>query len=292
MGAHRDLSEIRISTWNVVPSVFVLAVFFSAFAVFFYTSLLHRIPGEAAVTGPADFSNYIRYFGSSVDLRVLADTLLMSAELTLLSLLLGYPLAYVIVRAESSLLRGFLLLSLVVTFLSGTVTRAYAWLIILGNNGLVNTVLKQAGIIDSPLKLVYNKTGVIIALLHFALPFFVLTMLGPLKNVPRVLEESAINLGASRLQAFFRVTLPLSVPGIVAACSLTFAVALGSFLFPMVLGGGRVRFVSNAIYELIFTSFDIPFAAATATVFLVVSLFFVWAFSAVQRVTATPDRGD
>lgn len=292
MGAHRDLPEIRTSTWNVVPSVFVLAVFFSAFAVFFYTSLLHRIPGEAAVTGPPDFSNYIRYFGSSVDLRVLADTLLMSAELTLLSLLLGYPLAYVIVRAESSLLRGFLLLSLVVTFLSGTVTRAYAWLIILGNNGLVNTVLKQAGIIDSPLKLVYNKTGVIIALVHFALPFFVLTMLGPLKNVPRVLEESAINLGASRLQAFFRVTLPLSVPGIVAACSLTFAVALGSFLFPMVLGGGRVRFVSNAIYELIFTSFDIPFAAATATVFLVVSLFFVWAFSAAQRLAATPERGD
>jgi putative spermidine/putrescine transport system permease protein len=288
----RQPSDVRTTPrWTVLPSLIVLAVFFSAFSVFLYSSLLHQVPGGAATHGPLGLHNYARYFGSDVDLRVLRDTLWMSAELTLLSLLLGYPLAYVIVRTDSSLLRGFLLLSLVVTFLSGTVTRAYAWLIILGNNGLINATLARLGVTDTPLRLVYNETGVIIALLHFALPFFALTMLGPLKNVPRALEESAINLGATRLHAFARVTLPLSVPGIVAASSLTFAVALGSFLFPMVLGGGRVRFVANAIYQLMFATYDIPFAAATATVFLVVSLGFVWAFSALQRTVSAPARG-
>lgn len=276
------------SRWMILPSGIVLLVFFSAFSVFLYSSLLHTGTGGTGAQGPLGLHNYVRYFTSGVDLRVLVDTLWMSAELTLLSLVLGYPLAYVIVRTDSSWLRAFLLLSLVVTFLSGTVTRAYAWLIILGNNGLINVSLLRLGLIDAPLRLVYNQTGVIIALLHFVLPFFALTMLGPLKNVPRSLEESAINLGATRLQAFRRITLPLSVPGIVAASSLTFAVALGSFLFPLVLGGGHVRFVANAIYQLIFTSYDIPFAAATAAVFMLVALICVWGFSALQRLVSAP----
>jgi putative spermidine/putrescine transport system permease protein len=138
-------------------------------------------------------------------------------------------------------------------------------------------------VIDSPIKMLYNTFGVFIALLQYVMPFFILTLLGPLKNVPRSLEESAINLGASRLQAFLRITLPLALPGIVAASALTFAVSLSSFLFPLVLGGGRVRLISNEIYDQIFVSFNIPFAAATATIFLLVSLGCVWAFSLLQR---------
>src|SRR5690606_16997608 len=115
--------------------------------------------------------------------------------------------------------------------------------------------------------------------------------MGPLKNVSRSYEESAINLGATRFQTFLRVTLPLSMPGIVAASSLAFAMALSAFLFPLVLGGGRVRMVANAIYEHIFTSFDIPFAAAAATVFLVVALCFVSMFSAVQQLVSGPRPG-
>jgi putative spermidine/putrescine transport system permease protein len=288
MAGPHDVEARGATRWTALPSGIVLAVFFSAFSVFLYSSLLHSSTGGGGAHGPLGLHNYVRYFTSDVDLQVLRQTLWMSAELTLLSLVLGYPLAYVIVRTDSSWLRGFLLLSLVVTFLSGTVTRAYAWLIILGNNGLINATLIRLGLTDTPLRLVYNETGVIIALLHFVLPFFALTMLGPLKNVPRALEESAINLGATRLQAFRRITLPLSVPGIVAASSLTFAVALGSFLFPMVLGGGHVRFVANAIYQLIFTSYDIPFAAATAAVFMVVALACVWGFSTLQRLVSSP----
>lgn len=229
-------------------------------------------------------ANYVRYFASAADLKVLGNTLWLSIKLMVATFICGYPVAYVIVRTQSSMLRNFLLATLVMTFLSGSVTRAYAWLVLLGNSGVINVMLKSFSVIDQPLQLVYNEIGVFIALLHFILPFFVLTMMGPLKNVSRSYEEAAINLGASRLQTFLRVTLPLSVPGIIAASSLSFAIALSSFVFPLVLGGGRVRMVANSIYEHIFTSFDFPFAAATATVFLVVALFFVWAFSAAQRL--------
>lgn len=274
----------RVSRWNLAPAAVVLIVFFSAYAIFLYTSLLHRVPGQAASVGPISLDNYARFLRSASEWRILGATLGISAELTVAAALVGFPMAYVMVRCASSGLRQFLMVSLVVTFLSGTVTRAYAWVIILGNSGLINSVLRKFGVIDSPLHLIYNQGGVFVSLLHFVIPFFVLTLLGPLKNVPRVLEESAINLGASRLSAFLRVTLPLSVPGVIAASALTFAVSLSSFLFPLVLGGGHVRLLSNEIYELIFVAFDLPFAAATATLFLVVSLAFVWLFSLSQRL--------
>jgi putative spermidine/putrescine transport system permease protein len=275
------------SPWNLLPAAIVILVFFSAFAIFFYTSFQQQVPGQTISSGPLSLANYQRFIESAAAWKTLGDTLKLSAELTLASIVLGYPVAYVMVRCTEPRLRSFIMASLVVTFLSGTVTRAYAWLIILGNSGLINSLLRKAGLVDSPLALLYNKIGVFIALLHFVLPFFVLTLLGPLKNVPRTLEESAINLGASRLKTFVYITLPLSVPGLIAASSLTFAVSLSSFLFPLVLGGGRVRLVSNEIYELIFVSFDLPFAAATATVFLIVSLAFLWAFSMAHRIAGS-----
>ncbi len=272
------------SPWNLLPALLVIGLFFSAFAIFFYTSLLPDSTKDILGDHNLSLQNYVRYFHSKYDLLILGETLWLSAKLTIVTFLLGYPVTYIIVRSESSTLRNFLLMSLIMTFLSGTVTRAYAWLVILGNAGLINTALLKLGMINKAVPLLYNELGVFIAILHFVLPFFVLTMMGPLKNVARTYEESAINLGASRFTTFLHITLPLSLHGIVAASSLVFALSLSSFLFPMILGGGRVRFVANAIYEYIFVNFNFPFAAATATIFLIVSLFFVWAFSTIQKL--------
>ncbi|MBB5214283.1 ABC transporter permease [Parapusillimonas granuli] len=284
MAPAKDPLVHRASPWNLAPAFVVMGLFFSAYAVFLNTSFLEAIPGTAQLGDKITLANYQRYFTSATDLNVLWDTLWISTKLMIASFLLGYPVAYIIVRTQCSALRNFLLVSIVMTFLSGSVTRAYAWLILLGNNGAVNTVLMKLSVIAEPLQLVYNELGVFIALLHFILPFFVLTMMGPLKNINPAYEEAAINLGASRPQSFLLVTLPLSLPGIISASSLAFALALSSFVFPLILGGGRVRMVANSIYEHIFTSFDFPFAAATATIFLIVALFFVWAFATMQRM--------
>ncbi len=278
----RDIQEI--SSWNLLPALVVIGFFFSAFAIFLYTSFLPDSTKDILGNHHISLQNYIKYFHSKYDLLILGETLWLSAKLTIATFFLGYPVTYIIVRSESSALRNFLLTSLIITFLSGSVTRAYAWLVILGNTGLINTMLLKLGIVNKAVPLLYNELGVFIAILHFVLPFFVLTMLGPLKNVARNFEESAINLGASRFTTFLRITLPLSLHGIVAASSLVFTLSLSSFLFPMILGGGRVRFVANAIYDYIFTNFNFPFAATTATIFLAVSLFFVWAFSTIQKL--------
>jgi putative spermidine/putrescine transport system permease protein len=197
---------------------------------------------------------------------------------------LGYPLAYVLARSPSRSLRRIVLFGLVMTFLSGGVTRAYAWLIILGNRGLINQALLGLGL--TPVKLVYNETGVVIGVVHFLLPFFVLTLLAALKNIPVSLEEAARNLGASRGRVFLHVVLPLSVPGLVSAASLSFAGALSAFLFPELLGGGRVHMASNVIYETILTDFNLPRVAAMAGLFLILALAALAFLGAVQRSTS------
>jgi putative spermidine/putrescine transport system permease protein len=214
----------------LVPAWAAFAVFAAGFIIFVVISFSTAVPGTVLTTGPATLANYRSVLQSPLALDAAWNTLRLAGLMTLLTALLGYPLAYVLARSPSRLLRQAVLFGLVVTFLSGGVTRAYAWLIILGNRGLINQLLAALGL--PTVKLAYNETGVVIGVVHFLLPFFVLTLLAALKNIPVSLEESARNLGASRARAFLHVVLPLSVPGLISAASLSFAGALSAFLFP------------------------------------------------------------
>jgi len=269
--------------WLLAPALFLLSIYFAAQVLFLYQSLLHAVPGGTAVVGPPGLENYRRFFMDSGYVNVLIDTLWISAELTAVVLCASYPLAYLIARTSSRALRSFILFAIVVTFLSGGVTRAYAWLILLGNRGLLNSLMQALGLTGEPLRLVYNRLGVFLSLVHFLLPFMVLTLVGPLRNVPRVLELAARDLGANGWRTFCAVTFPLSLPGVINAVALTYVVALSSFLFPLLLGGGRVRFMANLIYDQIFTAYDLPFAAAIAVIFLAVSLFAIIALGWLSR---------
>jgi putative spermidine/putrescine transport system permease protein len=268
--------------WLALPALLVLGLFFAAFAAFAGVSLLHNVPGTASIAGPPSLDNYRDVVALGLNRDVTLDTLWLALELTVICILVGYPLAYLMARTPSRTVRNLILFALIVTFLSGGVTRAYSWLIILGNTGLVNALIKKLGFAMVPL--VHNRTGVIISLTHFLLPFFVLTLFGALKTVPATLEEAARNLGAGRLRSFLAVTLPLSVPGLIAASTLTYAVALSSFLFPALLGGGRNPMAANLIYMKILDAFDIPAAAAMAALFLVIALICVGLMSLVERL--------
>jgi len=258
-----------------------LGVFAAAFATFVLVSFSTAVPGTVLVAGPATLANYRSVLHSPLALSAAYDTLRLAFLMTLLTALLGYPLAYVLARSPSRRLRRVILFGLVVTFLSGGVTRAYAWLIILGNRGLVNQLLTALGLPN--VKLAYNETGVVIGVVHFLLPFFVLTLLAALKNIPLSLEEAARNLGAGRGHVFLHVVFPLSVPGLASAASLTFAGALSAFLFPELLGGGRVHMASNVIYETILTDYNLPRVAAMAALFLVLTLSFLGILGLLQR---------
>jgi putative spermidine/putrescine transport system permease protein len=265
----------------MIPAALALGVFAAAFATFIVVSFSTAIPGTALTSGPPTLANYRSVLNSPLAQDTAYNTLRLAGIMTVLIALIGYPLAYVLARTPSRRWRRTILFGLVLTFLSGGVTRAYAWLIILGNKGLINQGLSMLHL--PTLKLVHNETGVIISVVHFILPFFVLTLLGALKNIPLSLEESARNLGASRWRVFLHVVLPLSVPGLLSASSLSFAGALSAFLFPELLGGGRVHMAANVIYETILTDYNLPRVAAMAALFLVLALASFTILGLIQR---------
>ena len=254
----------------LLPAGFVLLVFFGAFGWFLGDSFLHQVPGTAMMAGPPSVANYGAILGSPLAQRVFVGTLVLSLEVTGLAAAIGYPLAYLLARTPSRRTRQWIVSVLTVTFFSGGITRAYAWLILLGNNGPINRSLKGLGL--APLQLLNHEPGVVVSLVHFVLPFFVFTLFGAINAVPLALEEAARNLGGGRWQAFRQVTFPLSRAGLVSAALLTFTVTLSSFLFPLLLGGGRVQMVASLIYDKMQNSFDMPAAAAMSILFLLLSL--------------------
>ena len=254
----------------LLPVLVVLAVYFAAFLQFGAASVLHQVPGTAMTGGPASWRNYQAVLQSELARTTFFDTLVLSCAVTALAAALGYPLAYLMARTASSRTRNLILFVLIVSFLSGGITRAYAWMIILGNNGPINRTLRDLGL--GTVRLINNDAGVVISLVHFVIPFFVLTLTGAIKNVPMALEEAARNLGGSRWAAFITVTAPLSFPGLLSALLLTLTVTLSSFLFPLLLGGGRVQMVANLIYDKMLSSFDMPAASAMSMLFLLLSL--------------------
>jgi putative spermidine/putrescine transport system permease protein len=259
----------------------VFGVFAAAFVLFAEVSLLRFVPGSTALGGPATLDNYRRVLTSPLAHDAAINTLALAGLMTLITVVLGYPLTYVLARTPSALVRRAILFGLVVTFLSGGVTRAYAWLVLLGNRGFVNQTLAALGLPTVPL--VHNATGVVIGVAHYLLPFFVLALLGTLKNVPPALEEAAKNLGASGWRVFLYVTLPLSLPGLITTASLTFVGALSAFLFPELLGGGRTHMAATIIYERIVTNYNLPEAAAMSALFLLLALAVLGAMGWVQQ---------
>ncbi|MFO1160500.1 MAG: ABC transporter permease [Reyranellaceae bacterium] len=270
----------------LMPGTLLFGIFAAAFATFVVVSFSTAIPGTAVTTGPATLANYLAVLRSPLAQDTAYNTLRLAGIMTVLTAVIGYPLAYVLARTPSRAWRRAILFGLVLTFLSGGVTRAYAWLIILGNKGLINQGLTALGLPTA--RLVHNETGVIISVVHFILPFFVLTLLGALKNIPPSLEESARNLGATRWRVFLHVVLPLSVPGLLSAASLSFAGALSAFLFPELLGGGRVHMAANVIYETILTDYNLPRVAAMAALFLVLALASFSILGLIQRWSGGP----
>ena len=274
---------VRILVAILLPTVAILVLFLASYSSFISMSLRETVPGKAMVSDIWTMENYRNFFSSPVYFRLLFETLYRSAEITFFSLIFAYPLAYCLVRSNAKMLRQLIMLSMIIPLLSGGIAMAYSWMILLGNVGLVNSGLQALGIIERPIRFLYHWLGVIIAIVHYCLPFTALSLVGPIRNVPKTLEEAGKNLGASRFTVFFRIVLPLTVPGIVEAVSLTYALALSSFLFPMMLGGGRVKMMANVVYEAIYVTYNYPFAGALATVLLVVSVLTVLAMTLLQR---------
>jgi putative spermidine/putrescine transport system permease protein len=228
--------------WLVVPAVLFLLLFF----VYPLISILLR----SVTTPELGLHNFARFFDSPVYTRVLLNTLQMSLVVTGVCLLLGYPYAY-LMNLVGGRRAGLLLIAVLIPFWSSVLVRTYAWTVVLQDNGIINSFLISLGVIEQPLSLVRNFTGVVIGMVHILLPFMVLPIYAVMQRIDLDLVRAASSLGASPLTAFRRVFLPLSLPGVYAGSLLVFVVALGFYITPALLGSARAPMLSELVVQQI-----------------------------------------
>src|SRR5205814_8134041 len=160
------------------------------------------------------------------------------------------------------LAKSTILVIVVTPLFLGEIVRTYSWIIVLGNNGFVNSMLQKLGLIDQPLQLMFTTFAVITALVHVTLPVMVIMLAAALAHIDPTFEKAAQSLGAGPIRTFLTVTLPLSTLGIIAGVTTAFAWTFSAFATPQLIGGGQVNMVSNLVYQLGFASFNFPFAAS------------------------------
>jgi len=271
----------RISpiAWGIAPAALLFVLFF--ILPFGVMALLSVLSGNPVSNPNVTFTwrHYNRLFDSDLYFDALVATMRIGAVTTVISLLIGYPLAHWMARMRSRLGHAALLMAVIAPLLTGIVVRTFAWMTLLSDRGVINTTLQWLGL--SPLPLMYNEFGVIVGLVHIYVPFMVLTLVGVIGRIDRALEEAARGLGAGRLRTFVEVTLPLSLPGILAGSLLVFALAISAYVTPVVLGGNNVLTLPMLIYQQVSASFNLGFAGALGVVLLAVSLALVFAYNSV-----------
>lgn len=232
-------------------------------------SFLRFVPGTIT-----DFTltieNYQRLFGDFFYLRVVLETVQIGVIVTVLSLLFGYPVAYFLARTESRF-KGILVYLIFLPIMVGIVVRAYGWIVILGRGGLLNASLLALGLIDSPLRLLFTIYAVTFGLVEVLLPFMIMPIMSSLEKVDRHVEEAARALGATPMQAFWRVTFPLSLPGIVSGSLLVFSLSITAYALPALLGGAKVKMIAALAYDAMLVGYNWPFGSAIGIFMGVVS---------------------
>ena len=266
----------------VAPAVLCAIAFLAALTAVMQYSVRAYVPGSLDVGG-FTLDNFVALM-KPLYARVFLDTVWICLLTAVLTLFVGYPLAYALVHVRSAALKSTILVIAVTPLFLGEVVRTYSWIVVLGNNGFLNSVMLKAGLIDTPVQFMFTTFGVVIALVHVTLPVMVIMLAAALAHIDRDYERAAASLGADPVRTFLTVTLPLSMPGIVAGVTTAFAWTFSAFATPQLIGGGRVNMVSNLVYQLGFASFNFPFAASLS----VAGLALTFAVLALMRAAMRP----
>jgi putative spermidine/putrescine transport system permease protein len=276
-----DMASTNGLAFFILPSALLFILFF--FLPIGLMAMMSFLTGNPVVAPNVTFTtrHYARIIGDPYYLEVIWTTIRIGLLTTLIALAIGYPLAHWMARIKSRAGHALLLMAVLAPMLTGIVVRTFAWMTLLSDKGVINQTLTSFGLIIQPLKLMYNETGTIIGLVHIYVPFMVLTLTGVIGRIDERLEQAAENLGASPLRAFLEVTLPLSLPGVLAGSLLVFALSISAYVTPILLGGFQVMTLPILIYQQISANFNVSFAAALGMVLLIVSLVLVVAYNRV-----------
>ncbi|HVV79699.1 MAG TPA: ABC transporter permease subunit [Pseudolabrys sp.] len=258
--------------------LFVLAPVIVVLAISFAESRIGAPPftppllwQDGALHFSITLDNYLRLFTDRLYADAFLSSIRIAAVSAFITLLIAYPMAYGIARAGERA-RPSLLMLVVLPFWTSFLIRVYAWTGLLNSNGLINKMLLNLGIVDHPLPLLHTEFAVHLGIVYSYLPFMVLPIYGVLERMDWTLLEAAADLGARPLRSFFRVTLPLSMPGVIAGLLLVFIPALGEFIIPELLGGPDTLMVGRVLWTEFFSNHDWPFASALAVVMLIAVL--------------------
>jgi spermidine/putrescine transport system permease protein len=245
-----------------------------------------------SATGGIDYTFTLSNYARAMD-PLFVDVLLFSLRTALLTtafaLVLGYVVAYFIATRPEKW-RLPLLVLIVLPFWTNLLIRTYAWILLLGNEGLVNRSLRGLGLIDGSLPLLNNEFAIVVGLLYAYLPLMILPLYASIERLGRSLPEAAGDLGAGPVAGFFRVTFPMTLPGVMAGCIFVFVPSLGNFVVPDLLGGGKAIMVGNLIQSQFFQARDWPFGATLALSVLLITMALLivqaWLLNREQRLTA------
>jgi len=258
------LRSPRLAPWILLaPTLLLLAVFF----LYPLGDMLARSLYDPDFT----WKHYARLVAEPTYLQVLWITFEIALSVTVAALVLGFPLAYFLsqIRARTA---GLLMILVVVPYFTSVLVRTYAWMVLLGTEGIVNQLLGAVGLIDQPLTLMYTRFGVLVGMTYILLPYMVLALYSVMRGIDTGLLRAAESLGASRRRAFWRIFVPLSMPGVAAGSLLVFILSIGFFITPALMGSQEDSMISMIIESQVETYFDWGFASALASILLACTL--------------------
>lgn len=259
--------------WTLSPVTFWLVLFF-IFPLLFILFISFATRGlYGGIEYTFTLENYTRFF-DPLYLKILWDSILIAGFTTLICLVFGYPFAYIIARSPKKY-RNLLLMLVIVPFWTNSLVRTYAWIVLLRTEGVINMILLKIGIISEPLAMLYNHGAVMVGLTYTLFPFMVLPLYASIEQLDKSYLEAASDLGAKPWRAFTKITLQLTMPGIVAGCLLTFIPTLGLFFIPDLMGGSKSLLIGNLIKNQFLTARDWPFGSAASMILMVLTLIFI-----------------
>lgn len=265
--------KFKSSKVMLFPFVLWMLLFFAVpLAMVLFVSFMERgLYGGIVYTFTLE--NYVRFI-DPLYFHILLKSMIIAFLTTIICLIFGYPFAYLVAKAPKKY-RNLLLLLVVIPFWTNSLIRSYAWIILLRTEGVINTLLAKLGWITEPLNLLYHDGAILIGLVYMLFPFMVLPLYASIEKLDHVYLEAAKDLGASPIRTFVHVSLPLTLPGIIAGSMLVFIPTLGLFFIPDLMGGAKAMYISNVIKNQFLAARDWPFGSAVSIILMMITLIFI-----------------
>ncbi|MCM3569249.1 ABC transporter permease [Neobacillus mesonae] len=278
----------KLDSWLLLLPTLAIFIFFFVLPLFFlFITSFKTFDASSGIGNDWTLQNYVKFLTDTFYLGVLWRTVKIGLITTLAAIAISYPVAYQMTIAKGRT-KNYLTLLVLSPLLISMVIRCYGWVILLGNNGVINNALVKLGLIDQPLTLLYTEFSVVIGMVHVLFPYMVLSIMGSLERIDPSVIRASQNLGASPIRTFFSVVLPLTLPGIFAGSVMVFSLAVSSFVTPAILGGPQVKLMSFLTYEQVTTMLNWPYGSAIGFLLIFIATITIIVYS---KLLAKSEKG-